>query len=214
MFQAPLSPYNRTRSKKCSLSYGVSRKLACRKPLRRAWTSGASCQPRLWVGSILVLIFPPKTKAIAVPRHSPSMKRSQKYLWRPSGLDLPGERMKDSNRPEGILELAEGPATHLWSPVVSGIGWKIRIWRTPKLGVDCHRGDLWACEVSIPTGNQIIQITRKEWEEWVPEKMDYHWQKFGVASASKKASGWDEGSRQPGKCVQSPCKFWEYLCLS
>lgn len=117
MFQAPLSPYNRTRSKKCSLSYGVSRKLACRKPLRRAWTSGASCQPRLWVGSILVLSFPPKTKAIAVPRHSPSMKRSQKYLWRPSGLDLPGERMKDSNRPEGILELAEGPDTHLWSPV-------------------------------------------------------------------------------------------------
>lgn len=40
--------------------------------------------------------------------------------------------------------------------------------------VDCPRGgnNLWACEVSIPTGNQVIQITRKGWrEEWVPEIM-------------------------------------------
>lgn len=37
--------------------------------------------------------------------------------------------------------------------------------------VDCHRGgnNLWACEVNIPTGNQI---TRMGWrEEWVPEIM-------------------------------------------
>lgn len=77
------------------------------KPLQRAGTYRVSCQSRLGVGSILVLIFPPKTKALAIPRHNLSMKRTQKYLWRPSGLGLAVERMKDSNRPKGIFKLAE-----------------------------------------------------------------------------------------------------------
>lgn len=71
-------------------------------------------------GSILVLIFPPKTKAINVPRHNPSMKRTQKYLWRPSGLGLAGERMKDSNRLTGILKLAED--TRHTSTVMGSLG--------------------------------------------------------------------------------------------
>lgn len=48
------------------------------------------------------------------------MKRTRKYLWRPSGLGLAGERMKDSNRPEGILKLAE--ETSQTSLVMGSVG--------------------------------------------------------------------------------------------
>lgn len=64
--------------------------------------------------------FPPKTKAIAVPRHNPSMKRTQKYLWRPSGLGLAGERKKYSNRLKGILKAAED--TRHTSMVMGSLG--------------------------------------------------------------------------------------------
>lgn len=92
--------------------------------LQKPFSEGRSLLSPLVVlalgGSILVLIFPPKTKAIAVPRHNPSMKRSQKYLWRPSGLGLAGERMKDSNRLKGILKLAED--TRHMSMVMGSLG--------------------------------------------------------------------------------------------
>jgi hypothetical protein len=74
----------------------------------------------LEVGSIVVLIFPPKTKALAIPRHNLSMKRTQKYLWRPSRLGLAGERMKDSYRPEGIRKPAE--ETSHTSMVMGSVG--------------------------------------------------------------------------------------------
>jgi len=99
-------------------------------------------------------------------------------------LGLAGERMKDSSRPEGILKLAEETRhTSMVMSSVGGIVSKRRVWRTLKLGVDCHRSELCVCEVSKPTGNQIIQIIRKEREEeWVFETMEYYWQRFGVSS--------------------------------
>lgn len=92
--------------------------------LQKPFSEGRSLLSPLVVlalgGSVLVLSFPPKTKAIAVPRRNPSMKRSQKYLWRPSGLGLAGERMKDSNRLKGILKLAED--TRHMSMVMGSLG--------------------------------------------------------------------------------------------
>lgn len=75
--------------------------------------------------------------------------------------------------------------------------------------MDGHGSDLCACEVSMPTGNQIIQITRKELgEEWVSETMEYYWQRFGVSFTHPEIGpGWDEGSGQLGKCVPSRFKL-------
>lgn len=80
---------------------------------------GAPCQPTVWVGSILVLNFLPKTKVIAALRCNQSMKRTQKYLWRPSGLGLAGAKMGDRNRPEGIHKLTE--ETKYTSIVMGGL---------------------------------------------------------------------------------------------